>query len=467
MNTNAINNESVTTTLSANRARADGATLSLNQGYFARRNALDWVFAVLVAAGALYAFARYNAFMDVYEKGILLAAIPAAVAMGWFWRPLRVLMLVVAGFSLLAIASYQVDGAGSLARADQVFWLKYFLSSQSAILWMSVLFFMSTIFYWLGMFSSTQNGHSATMELLGSRIAWVAVGMALIGTMVRWYESYLIGADVGHIPVSNLYEVFVLFCWMTAAFYLYFEAQYDTRALGAFVMLVVSAAVGFLLWYTVVREAHEIQPLVPALKSWWMKLHVPANFIGYGMFALAAMVSLSYLIKQQAGETRWYRLTPLWLLGVVLCFVPIVFRKSPGDVGGGGYWAGYLLVSGLIAAGILLGRKRIAARLPGFEVLDDVMYKAIAVGFAFFTIATVLGALWAAEAWGGYWSWDPKETWALIVWLNYAAWLHMRLMKGLRGTVAAWWALTGLAVTTFAFLGVNMFLSGLHSYGTL
>jgi ABC-type transport system involved in cytochrome c biogenesis permease subunit len=77
-------------------------------------------------------------------------------------------------------------------------------------------------------------------------------------------------------------------------------------------------------------------------------------------------------------------------------------------------------------------------------VLDDVMYKSIAVGFAFFTIATVLGALWAAEAWGGYWSWDPKETWALIVWLNYAAWLHMRLMKGLRGTVSAWWALVGL-----------------------
>jgi cytochrome c-type biogenesis protein CcsB len=114
-----------------------------------------------------------------------------------------------------------------------------------------------------------------------------------------------------------------------------------------------------------------------------------------------------------------------------------------------------------------MGRKRIASRLPSFEILDDVMYKSIAVGFAFFTIATVLGALWAAEAWGGYWSWDPKETWALIVWLNYAAWLHMRLMKGLRGTVAAWWALGGLAVTTFAFLGVNMFLSGLHSYGEL
>ncbi len=469
MNTTSINTTTAsTTTLTAGR----NTTLSLHDGYFAKRNALDWVFAALVAVGGLYAFARYGAFMDVYEKGILLAAIPAATAMGWFWRPLRVLMMVVSGFALLGIASYQVDGAGNLARAEQVFWLKYFLSSQSAILWMSVLFFMSTIFYWLGMFaghgaSGQGSGQSATLESLGSKIAWVAVGMALVGTLVRWYESYLIGADVGHIPVSNLYEVFVLFCWMTAAFYLYFEAQYNTRALGAFVMLVVSAAVGFLLWYTVVREAHEIQPLVPALKSWWMKLHVPANFIGYSMFSLSAMVALSYLIKQQAGETRWYRLTPLWLLGVVLCFVPIVFRKSPLDAGGSNYWVGYLLVSGLMAAGILLGRRRIAARLPSFEVLDDVMYKAIAVGFAFFTIATVLGALWAAEAWGGYWSWDPKETWALIVWLNYAAWLHMRLMKGLRGTVAAWWALVGLAVTTFAFLGVNMFLSGLHSYGTL
>ena len=436
----------------------------LNKGYFARRNLLDWLFAALVLAGGLFAFVRYQMHMDVYEKGILLGTIPSAIAMGWFWRPLRALMLVVTLASLAGIWSYQ----GDLARAEQVFWLKYFLSSQSAILWMSVLFFMGTLFYWLGIIAGQgEGGRSASFELLGSRIVWAAIVMALIGTMVRWYESYLIGPDVGHIPVSNLYEVFVLFCWMTAAFYLYFEAQYNTRALGAFVMLVVSAAVGFLLWYTVVREAHEIQPLVPALKSWWMKLHVPANFIGYGMFALAAMVSLAYLIKQQAGETRWYKLTPLWLLGVVICFVPIVFRKSPGAEGGSSYWIGYLLVSGLIAGGILWGRQRLAERLPSFEVLDDVMYKAIAVGFAFFTIATVLGALWAAEAWGGYWSWDPKETWALIVWLNYAAWLHMRLMKGLRGTVAAWWALVGLAVTTFAFLGVNMFLSGLHSYGEL
>ncbi|MDR0458115.1 MAG: cytochrome c biogenesis protein CcsA, partial [Burkholderiaceae bacterium] len=178
------------------------------------------------------------------------------------------------------------------------------------------------------------------------------------------------------------------------------------------------------------------------------------------------MAGFAYLIKQQATETRWYKLTPIWLLGIALCFVPVAFRER-GHEAGGGYWVGYAIIAALIVGGILLGRKRIAERLPTLEVLDDLMYHAIAVGFAFFTIATILGALWAADAWGGYWSWDPKETWALIVWLNYAAWLHLRLMKGLRGAIAAWWALAGLAITTFAFLGVNMFLSGLHSYGTL
>jgi len=268
----------------------------LQEGYFVRRNVLDWLFAALVLAGGVFAFMRYQSAMDGYEQAILLGTIPAAIAMGWFWRPLRALMLVVTLASLLGIWSYQ----GDLARAEQVFWLKYFLSSQSAILWMSVLFFMGTLFYWLGMIAGQgEGGRSASFELMGSRIVWAAIAMALIGTMVRWYEGYLMGPDIGHIPVSNLYEVFVLFSWMTAAFYLYFEAQYKTRSLGAFVMLVVSAAVGFLLWYTVVREAHEIQPLVPALKSWWMKLHVPANFIGYGMFVFCA-----YRLSQVIGSRR-------------------------------------------------------------------------------------------------------------------------------------------------------------------
>jgi cytochrome c-type biogenesis protein CcsB len=241
--------------------------------------------------------------------------------------------------------------------------------------------------------------------------------MGMTGLIARWRESYLMGIDIGHIPVSNLYEVFILFSVITALLYLYYEHSYRTRAMGGFVLLVISAAVGFLLWYTFDRGANEIQPLIPALQSYWMKILVPANFVGYGAFGLAAMLGVAYLLRSWAQT-----------------------RNPEGAL---------------------------TAALPGLDLLDDVMYKSIALGFAFFTIATILGALWAAEAWGGYWSWDPKETWALIVWLNYAAWLHMRLTRGWRGTPMAWWSVIGLFVTLFAFLGVNMFLSGLHSYGSL
>ena len=439
------------------------------RGYFHGRNAFDWIFAALVLVGAGFAFSRYHASMDVYEKGILAGAAPALIALGWFWRPLRPLCLIVGAASLFAIQLYlrQTDDFGAdLAAADKVFFLKYMLSSQSAILWMSVLVWMSTLFYWLGFFQKA-GGHSAA-EAIGTRLAWGAVGMALIGTMVRWFESHQIAPDIGHIPVSNLYEVFVLFTWLTTLMYLYYEQRFATRALGAYVMLVVSAAVGFLLWYTVAREAHEIQPLVPALQSWWMKIHVPANFIGYGSFAMAAMVALATLLKTATPRALVIGLigVPVGLVAVLLAF-RFGANVSPELAAGLNGWAGKMAgVAVFLAASVAL-RGPLTARLPDLSTLDDLAYKAIALGFAFFTIATILGAFWAAEAWGGYWSWDPKETWALIVWLNYAAWLHMRLMKGLRGVVSAWWALIGLLVTTFAFLGVNMFLSGLHSYGTL
>src|SRR3546814_14666970 len=97
----------------------------------------------------------------------------------------------------------------------------------------------------------------------------------------------------------------------------------------------------------------------------------------------------------------------------------------------------YFGIGAIIVAGILALRRPIANKLPSLEVLDDIMYRAIAVGFAFFTVATILGALWAADAWGNSWQWDPKETWALLVWLNYADWLQLRVMNGVRGSQGA------------------------------
>lgn len=372
-----------------------------------RLSAFDWIWALLVVAGSTYAYVHYAGLMDGYEVGILAGSALTLIAMGWGWKPIRPYSLAVAALSLAAVGLY----GGSLAAADTNFFLKYLIASQSAIMWMSALYVLATAAYFIGLFA-----RSEFSSKVGTALTWSATVMGSVGLMVRWRESYLISHDVGHIPVSNLYEVFILFSVITALLYLFYENRYRTRALGGFVLLVISAAVGFLLWYTFDRGAHEIQPLVPALQSYWMKIHVPANFVGYGAFALAAMVGIAYLFRYRQ-------------------------EQRPGGAAG--------------------------SVLPNLEMLDDVMYKSIALGFAFFTVATILGALWAAEAWGGYWSWDPKETWALIVWLNYAAWLHMRLTKGWRGTPMAWWAIVGLFVTLFAFLGVNMFLSGLHSYGEL
>lgn len=451
-----------------------------------RRQPRDWAFAALVGLGVLAALAGYAAEYDAYDAGVLIGAAIGLVALAWQWRSLQVLTLSVAAISLSAIALYQ----GELARAEQLLALKYLISSQSAILWMSVLFLLATMAYWAAVLArSVFAARSAT------RMTWAAVALGLSGLLVRWHESYLMGADIGHIPVSNLYEVFVLFCMITALCHLYYEQRYrsgsnssittaatETAAadvgadvaadvgagVGAFVLLVITAAVGFILWYTFERGAHEIQPLVPALQSWWMKIHVPANFIGYGTFSFAAMIGFAWLIKHEAETRSTFALRALWgaalVLALALAVEAFAFRR-----GGAAsvFWPAYFALFIALLAGIVLVRRRVAAQLPDKSVLDDLMYKSIAVGFAFFTIATILGALWAAEAWGTYWQWDPKETWALIVWLNYAAWLHLRLVKGLRGAVLAWWAMVGLLVTTFAFLGVNMFLSGLHSYGTL
>lgn len=445
----------------------------------------DGLFAAAVVALFVYGFMKTRDLMDGYEVVIFILTALSIIYLTRFWSALKVIFMLIAGLSLTSISLYQ----DQLSRADTVFALKYALASQPAVLWMSTLFLLSTMFYWAYSFSS-----KPTLGWLASRINYAAVIIGATALMVRWHESYLIAPDIGYIPVSSLYEVFILFALLTAAFYLYYEERYQTKQLGGFIMLVVCSAVGFLLWYSVTRGAQEIKPLIPALQSWWMKIHVPANFVGYGTFSIAAMVGFAYIIKflgtpfselplalqtgfkkEKSSEqklkdhtsfTRYVALV-LWFLGAALFLQPLLFRSSTDASYFANYWVIYFAM-GLVFIGIiLLAKKQLARALPSFEILDDVMYKAISVGFVFFTIATILGALWAADAWGKYWSWDPKETWALIVWLNYAAWLHLRLVAGLRGLVSAFWLLVGLLITGFAFLGVNMFLSGLHSYGAL
>ena len=251
-------------------------------------------------------------------------------------------------------------------------------------------------------------GKKETIARIGT---WVCIAAAVVSTAaigVRWAESYKMG--IGRIPVTNLYESLVFFAWSVNLFYLVVEWKYKSRTFGAFVMPIAFGTMLFAL-----TNESSIQPLVPALQSYWLHAHVITCFVGYAAFAVSAGVAVMFLMKAKREE-----------------------RKVTGGV---------------------------VDRFPSTKVLDDLVYKAIVWGFPFLTAGIITGAAWANYAWGTYWSWDPKETWSLIVWLVYAAFLHARVTRGWHGRRAAILSIIGFLATIFCYLGMNLVLSGLHSYG--
>jgi cytochrome c-type biogenesis protein CcsB len=227
---------------------------------------------------------------------------------------------------------------------------------------------------------------------------------------LRWIESYRLPGAIGHAPLSNLYESVIFFAWSIILIYLLIDLRLRQRVVGVFV---VPFALLAMCWAQL-RGNDAIEPLVPALQSNWLTYHVVTCFIGYAAFALGCAVSIMYLVKSASGASK---------------------TAETDDL------------------------------LPSLEVLDALNYKAIMIGFPFLTLGIVTGAAWANYAWGTYWSWDPKETWSLIVWFIYAAFLHARLTRGWSGRRAAWLSILGFVATLFCYLGVNLLLSGLHSYG--
>jgi len=220
---------------------------------------------------------------------------------------------------------------------------------------------------------------------------------------VRYVESSQLG--FAYMPLSNMYESKVFFAWCIVLVYLIFEWRYGMRALGAFVAPLGALCIAIVSLNP--KISSDLQPLVPALQSNWLTAHVVTCFIGYGAFAVAFAVSLVHLFRGDGP----------------------------------------------------------AGALPTRKVLDDMSYRAIAVGFPFLTLGILTGAIWANYAWGTYWSWDPKETWSLITWFVYAAYLHARYTAGWKGTRLAVLSVVGFGATMFTYWGVNFVLSGLHSYG--
>lgn len=371
---------------------ADGGYVEDNYLYqlFSQQGAL-WL-----AAGAVVGFA----FSFTKSKKAFRAYRLAEIFVPWLDG--AVLML-----ALMGVYTLFEPAAAMITYEDQSN-----LVSGHIVMTMNVLLLFSAICYIAYLFAP-----ASFMGRLGTITAWTGVYAGGSALLLRWYESYLLmNGDIGHAPVSNLYEVFILLFCVICVVYLTLESRHNARGLGAFVMPIVAGGIFFSIWLESIGQA-DIKPLVPALQSYWMKIHVPLNFVGYGSFAVACAAGAAWLLRNR------------------------IEMRNP--------------------------QSPMLAVFPSLNMLDQLSYKAVAIGFPAFTLATILGAAWAAEAWGGYWSWDPKETWALIVWLVYGAYLHARFSHGLHGKTLAWWAVLGFLVTIFCFVGVNMYLSGLHSYGQL
>jgi ABC-type transport system involved in cytochrome c biogenesis permease subunit len=263
---------------------------------------------------------------------------------------------------------------------------------------------------------------------------WVgqaATAMTYIALLSSTMFLVMRAVESGHAPFSNLYESMVLFVWAMTAGYLFMEHRYKMKVMGAFVMTL--AVFAMLAASMLPFRFKSVEPLNPALQNkwhWlinaltplglenyaigWLDFHVFTTFISYAAFAIAFGLSVMYLIRRR-----------------------FELRQQ-----------GNFLVE----------------RLPDSDTLDELSYHTIAWGFPFLAVGIISGAMWANYAWGTYWSWDPKETWSLITWFIYAAYLHARITRGWRGKRSAYLSIIGFTAVVFLYWGVSFVLPGLHAY---
>lgn len=356
-----------------------------------------------------------------------------------------------------------------------------------------------------------------------NRWGWIGFTIAVIGVLfqtgfiiTRWIAG-------GHFPTSNMFEFMAFLAYSIILAFIVIFLVYRITVIGAFVM-----PVGIIMLAYASVFPREIQPLIPALQSYWLKIHVTTAALGEGAFAVGFAAGLMYLVRtvdqdKSTASTKWLEATLcmiLMLVGfigtttwfsstgyqatfqvpvngvtseVVYKMPPIAGPKDATLVTEGvmkpwfetpSWMQGlnaarklntliWSIISGLVLYAIirLLARRRIAQLIRPIvrdidpETIDEISYRAIAIGFPIFTLgALIFAMIWAAEAWGRFWGWDPKEVWALITWLFYAAYLHLRLSKGWLGEKSAWLAVLGFIVVMITLVFVNLVVVGLHSY---
>jgi cytochrome c-type biogenesis protein CcsB len=291
-------------------------------------------------------------------------------------------------------------------------------------------------------------------KLIGIPFAFVGCGMQFIELVYRYQTSHIW-------PLTNLYGSLSLFAAMSVLIFIVFAIRYDLWFIGGFVQALSASFLAYALTW---NEGY--LPAVPALQSYWIKIHVPLVVSSYAAFMVAAVTSVLYLIKYY-GEKSLERRS-------------LTFAAVPAGASGGG--TGSLAMqayaetpkrrvsiggdSPALASEAAAGNALALwlSTLPSLAKLDIMTYRIVSVGLPLLTVGIITGAWWAKEAWGAYWQWDPKETAALVSWTVYAMYMHLHTRNSWRGLRSAWMSVLGFVSIMFCYLGVNIWISGLHSY---
>jgi cytochrome c-type biogenesis protein CcsB len=295
-------------------------------------------------------------------------------------------------------------------------------------------------------------------------------GMALANMAIaalltaRWIEG-------GYFPLSNLYESLFFVIWGITAVHLVAERMSRSQLVGAITAPIAMGMTAFGT-LTLPDNMQVSEPLVPALKSNWLMMHVSVMLLSYAALMVGALMAIAFLIvtRGQAIELRGssvgtgaFRETKLrrnanLQAASAVSNLAVETDAIPRD-------GGTAVLEKVVTSPTSAPQKLTPQRLTLADTLDNISYRIIGIGFPLLTIGIISGAVWANEAWGSYWSWDPKETWALITWLVFAAYLHARITKGWQGRRPAILAASGFLVVWVCYLGVNILGKGLHSYG--
>ncbi|HJF30974.1 MAG TPA: c-type cytochrome biogenesis protein CcsB [Sporosarcina psychrophila] len=386
----------------------------------------------------------------------------------------------------------------------------------------SNLLFVSFIAYLVAtlFFGGAVKGAKSEASYKNNRWGKIAITITAIGFIThvgyfitRWMAS-------GHAPVSNMFEFTTAFGMMLVGAFILLFYLYRTPSLGLFALPIAIIIIGYASMFP-----KEITPLIPALKSYWLTVHVITAALGESILAISAVAGLIYLLKNidmtKKSKQRFWLEAVIFTLILVIGFVlsSTTFKLTgyeaeftyidkneqsakieynyPPLFGMSGYesltpdamtpWAEmppivnaktlttfvWSVASGIVLYLILrlIFRRPIAALLQPFakkansQLMDEIGYRAVMIGFPVFTLgALIFAMIWAHEAWSRFWGWDPKEVWALITWLFYAAFLHLRLSRGWEGEKSAWLAVIGFVIIMFNLIAVNLIIAGLHSY---